>query len=479
MTDPDQPDRSDSPAVAAFLRVDGEPQPDTLAEHPYRRALAGEVHARPPTPIDGPSVITGLAFVEVSTEQSVAWIRHVAADAGRPLGEGDPAHVVLDFPGLRLKWERHGEFFSLALVVPLAEHESALQGASFPSALHALRAGWRASLPGRLVAATDVVLAREVPADSIAATVSRWLNREATSGAHVLDQAATVYTDFTLEAQGRTRWLVFDRGMGALQTARTVQRLLEIEIYRMMALLALPLARTVFSELSRLEAKLAVITAAASNSQPQTQTQTPFASDRLLAAQPRDDRRLLDELTALAADIERSIAAGAFRFPAALAYWEIVRARLSELREQRIDDLRTLTGFMNRRMAPAMNTCAAAAKRQADLSARVERAGAMLRTRVDIAREEQNQRLLAAMDGTARQQLRLQQTVEGLSTAAITYYVVGLIGYFVKPLEPALPAPLQVSWLVAAAVPLVAWGVWQGVHRVREALDKGEREGEA
>jgi uncharacterized membrane-anchored protein len=98
---------------------------------------------------------------------------------------------------------------------------------------------------------------------------------------------------------------------------------------------------------------------------------------------------------------------------------------------------------------------------------------------VDIAREEQNQRLLAAMDGTARQQLRLQQTVEGLSTAAITYYVVGLIGYFVKPLEPALPAPLQVSWLVAAAVPLVAWGVWQGVHRVREALDKGEREGEA
>ena len=36
------------------------------------------------------------------------------------------------------------------------------------------------------------------------------------------------------------------------------------------------------------------------------------------------------------------------------------------------------------------------------------------------------------MNNRARLQLRLQQTVEGLSVAAVSYYVVGLIGYLAK-----------------------------------------------
>ena len=163
-------------------------------------------------------------------------------------------------------------------------------------------------------------------------------------------------------------------------------------------------------------------------------------------------------------------AATAFRYSASQAYWEIVRARVAELREQRLGDLRTLSGFLARRLAPAMNSCAAAARRQEALSARIERAGSLLRTRVDIAREEQNQQLLAAMDRRSKLQLRLQQTVEGLSVAAIAYYVIGLLTYLMKPLNSIWPN-LQTEWVPAALIPVVAYAVWRGVRQIRRRID--------
>ena len=49
--------------------------------------------------------------------------------------------------------------------------------------------------------------------------------------------------------------------------------------------------------------------------------------------------------------------------------------------------------------------------------------------------------LLGAMNRRQQLQLRLQATVEGLSVAAITYYIVGLVGYAAKGLKEggALP----------------------------------------
>ena len=169
----------------------------------------------------------------------------------------------------------------------------------------------------------------------------------------------------------RTRWLVLDQQdmMSPAQTARVVQRLIEIEIYRMTALLAFPLARSAFPELNRIEQRLAEITAA-----------TAALHGRGEPHQTQDEeRRLLDELTGVASEVERSVAATSFRFSAGEAYWNLVQARVREFREQRIGDLRTLGGFLARRLAPAMNSCAAAARRQEELSARIERAMQPLR----------------------------------------------------------------------------------------------------
>ena len=66
------------------------------------------------------------------------------------------------------------------------------------------------------------------------------------------------------------------------------------------------------------------------------------------------------------------------------------------------------------------------------------RAGELLRTRVDVERSAQNQKLLESMDRRADLALRLQETVEGLSVVAISYYAVSLASYLVYPLAEPL-----------------------------------------
>ena len=68
------------------------------------------------------------------------------------------------------------------------------------------------------------------------------------------------------------------------------------------------------------------------------------------------------------------------------------------------------------------------------------------------------------MDRRARLQLRLQQTVEGLSVAAISYYLVGLVGYAAKAAKAtgvALDADLTTGLSIPVVVGLVGFGVWR------------------
>lgn len=126
---------------------------------------------------------------------------------------------------------------------------------------------------------------------------------------------------------------------------------------------------------------------------------------------------------------------------------------------------------MARRLTPAVATCASVSQRLRGLSERVAQASALLSTRVDIARERQNQALLVSMDRRAKLQLRLQQTVEGLSAAAIVYYVVGLAGYLAKAAK-AGGLSVQPDLVVGAAVPAVAFAVIYSLRRARRTLQQ-------
>ncbi len=429
----------------------------TMREHPQRVALVNEVHARPFLTVRSPERASHLAMT--SGEQGAAADRaHLVALCER-YGIAHPApganHFVAELDGYRVKWERHTEFCTWTF----------LKGGAFdvPFARNAIDLAppdWVAGIPGeRIVAVHVALLARERAAPDVD-ELGRWLHADYLVGSEMAGGRALAWTDFRLHADGFGRIVVHDRGLGERQCGRVIQRLLEIETYRTMAMLALPVAREIGPQVTAVDGDLLLIM----NAMP-------------AAGAVAEQRALLDRLTILSATIERATAASAYRFGAARAYAELVAKRVAELREERIEGLQTYREFMDRRFAPALRTCEATSDRLARMSQRLTRAGALLRTRVDLAVEAQNQALLASMDRRAHLQLRLQETVEGLSVAAITYYTVGLVAYALRALDAA-GLHLDKDIATGIAIPVVAFFVWAGLRRFRRSLARAEPAGE-
>jgi len=95
----------------------------------------------------------------------------------------------------------------------------------------------------------------------------------------------------------------------------------------------------------------------------------------------------------------------------------------------------------------------------------------MLNTRIELVTQAINADLLASMDRRASTQLKLQRTVEGLSVAAIAYYVVSLLSYVLKGAAYYVP-PLGSPVALALSAPLVVAAIWLASRRWRRELDQ-------
>jgi uncharacterized membrane-anchored protein len=417
-----------------------------LPLHPDRDLLAGELHARPPLPLATPVAISRLANIGDTAGRGAA-IEHLAVLCRR-YGVTPPApgadFVLADFGRFSLRYERHTEFDGWTFFRPFDAPPGPDPFAE--TAIAAVPTDWLAALPGRTLVASHIAVTRTQGEDE--PPPPGCFVADNLAGASLSAGAATCWTDFRLGPDGFTRLLLQDHGMTGALAGRLAQALWEIETYRMLALLALPEARRAQTSLALASEELAAI------------------AERLPGLSSLDEERhALEQLTNLATMIERQAAMTADRFSAARAYHVLVGKRLQVLREQRLHGLPTLSEYLERRLDPAMATVDAARSRIASLSTRCARAVELLRARVAVAQEAQTQKLLIAMADTGRAQLRLQETVEGLSVAAISYYVLSLLGYAIKPFE--FGGWLRGEAILALLVPLVAGLVWVRMRRRR------------
>jgi uncharacterized membrane-anchored protein len=121
-----------------------------------------------------------------------------------------------------------------------------------------------------------------------------------------------------------------------------------------------------------------------------------------------------------------------------------------------------------------MGLCASTDARLTDIADRINRAVSLARVRVEMHREANNQQLFQALAHRQKLQLRLQQTVEGLSVVAISYYAIGLVGYVAKSAKGlALPGglSLQPDVVTGLAVLPVLLAVALFVRRLRRHFD--------
>jgi uncharacterized membrane-anchored protein len=335
--------------------------------------------------------------------------------------------------------------------------DSALLGATEPELLWALAvdAEWLRQIPGRTVVAVKLVMLEHDISDPHAALAlgQRWLGGGSVVASLLGNGHSIAVTNFRLRPSGFERMLVIAPPQTSdTRAGRISQRLLEMETYRLMALRGLPVAKALAPVLASAETGLAEITGK-------------------LEARLASEGDLLDTLIHVAAGVERATAEHAYRFAATQAYATLVHQRINELREKPIPGTQTLGDFMQRRLTPAIATVAATAQRLASLSQRIERVSALLRTRVDIATEMQNQQLLAKLTKGQDLQLSLQATVEGLSIAAISYYVVSLLLYLAKALKSA-GLPINPELATGALIPIVLLLVWKATQRVHAKLNR-------
>ena len=424
-----------------------------------RATLHNEVHARPPARIRLPAFVVYVAVLNEGISRDAEWahLRQLPGQVDLDLDRLSGHFLRLRFANHTIKWERHTEFTRYSIVQSLPD--AALAGGSEAELLQALVVdpAWLAAIPGRTVAAIMMVMVNgdvdDLPA--MKALAGPWFEGRDTLASLMGLRRSCVMTDFRLRDSGFERLLVVSpANTSEMRAGRLSQRVLELETYRLMALRGLPVAKELSPVLTESETRLAEITARMENTE-------------------ASDQDLLATLISLAARIERATATHMYRFSATQAYHGLVEQRISQLRETPFPGTQTIGDFLQRRLSPAMATVQATAQRLSSLSQRIERASALLRTRVDIATESQNQMLLEKLTKGQELQLRLQSTVEGLSIAAIAYYVVSLVLYAGKAAKAA-GAPVNPEVVAGLLIPLVLGGVWWGTRQIHKKLRADE-----
>jgi uncharacterized membrane-anchored protein len=446
--------------------------PHATFNHALRIPLAAEVHSRPSLRLNGAETLTHLAVYARAEGDAdahqLASQNQLLAGLCRHFGVAPPhpeaRYFFHDFGNFRLQWESHTEFSTYTFAERRAKPVAA-EHAFEQVPLRHVPDEWQLELEGKVMAATHVAL------QQVSASLTEM--RHVFAGNLLVgcdsQNFAKVWTDFAIAPDGFGRVVIQDLGMQYQQAGRLVQRVLEIETYRMMALLGLPQAQQAAPLLNNIEAELARLSAAMSDSGDALSGAPSDVPD--VPDAPDDERELLHKITVLAARIEKLALENSYRFAASKAYYRLVQARIEELRETRIPGVPTIREFMDRRLAPAMNTCESTERRQQALAERIGRSNDLLRTRVGIVQEQQNRRILESLNTRAAQQLRLQQAVEGLSVVAISYYSIGLIAYAGKAMKAA-GVPLNPDVLTGAAMPLMLAVVWLGLRRMHHQVSR-------
>ncbi|WP_024520474.1 DUF3422 domain-containing protein [Bradyrhizobium sp. Tv2a-2] len=415
--------------------------------HPQREAVLNEVHARPFTRLVSSFGVVHLAFLaqgETATRDRRCFVEF-CREHKLPPPDPSAKHHQIGIGQVVLRWEQHSEFATFTWIWSTANNSATRDFGEIADSVQSFIRSLEQS--GQLLVAIKLEVER---GNSPIERAEQIFDRSSLAMASVKDDGAIVASDFRLDELGFTRILVYDLGLTPDDLGALVQRLLEIETYRPMALLGLSVALELAPSVDRIDRRLVEV-----------------LEDMQGAEGLKINNHLLTELTALAASFERGAAGSLFRFGASRAYNELVQSRLSIVESKDVAGYPTWSSFLARRMTPAMRTCAMMEDRQTNLSLKLTRAADLLRTRVDVEIERQNRDLLHAINERTRQQLRLQRTVEGLSVAAIGYYVVSLFGYLAKGAHE-VGLHVEPTFITAAFVPIAVSAIWLISYSIRK-----------
>lgn len=407
--------------------------------HEDRQAAIDEVHARPSMEIVGPAIVVHIAF-SCDKDENISLFSKISGSQADEI----PRYAIDKINNVNVKLERHTEFTTCTLVANNSQNHSSVDDIYRDLLAHR---------PVKILSKCRITIV----------TSAKELAKQNTFGKRVfgglMRGELQVHSTLEKDALNNINYAVLSQNNSSNELGRRVQRLYELETYRIMALIGLPLARRLSGKLTELEDQLNTLTS---------------KLERGASSTELTDQDLFQKLTNLSGMLDGLHSEARFRFSASKAYFEIIDARIMTLTEQEYGDLQTISGFLRSRLEPARATIQSVEKRQATLTDDISRTLTLLRTRIEIEMNVGNQALLKSLDGRYKQQLLISQAVEGLSTIAITYYAIGLLSYFLKAFDKAGQLPVSYTIILAVAVPVIMFAVWYSVRRLRLKLHGSE-----
>ena len=425
-----------------------------LPQHQFRQQVLDEIHTRPFEPVHSPSTILKYIFWSTPEIDAIATLNNWCNARNLKIpDDGERRHLWND-GSAQLIFEAHTEFVTLTWMgdskhIPESDPFSVFGGPAPVMGLliNAVRIDIRKF--GEKGSKQKNIDHIDGEADDTGMLDLHDFEPTSLCVSKCMNGKAQVASDFRQDEFGLTRFLIIDMGMRAIICGALVRRLSEIETYRAVALLGLPEAQRARPIVSSLEKELGEI-----------------FNELNTKKTTQENQNILNQLYRIAMDLETLTIDSQFRFAASRAYHGIVEKRLEAIGEEDHLDYVTLKTFLLKRTTPAIQTCDAIEQRQNALAEKITRASDLLRTQLDLDLQAQNQGLLKALNERSKMQYRLQQTVEGLSVVAISYYAVSLLYYVFKGV--AAPFGLSTNLLVALSVPVVAALVWYAIRRVQK-----------
>ena len=421
-----------------------------------RQSLSEELHARAFYDFDGAGRFIRFVYLVGNDDSAVLnYVNDYLRSRNLSPVQASEKFYRIELDGFALRVERHTEFLTISFVEKGLKVQTGISKDAFREAsLPHMPFAWARNAPTAVFHAIWVEVGGRPPTKLQQSDMLQVLDSRAVASNNFSDAAAQVHFAFDIDSAGYSRVVVFNKSIEAIRMGRIVQRIVEVETYRLLSLLGLATVKAYSTRLTDIEEVLNGLTNDLANEikKPDGQVQ-----------------QLLTVLSSQAADVEDIYSRTSYRLSATKAYLGILTGRLERMQLTRLSGFQGVRGFLDRRMTPAMDSCAAFSERLASLSQRINRAGALLRTQTELVIQRQNRDLLQSMDQRAKHQLRLQQTVERLSIAAVTYYGVGLVGYIAVSL-PIDQWGLSLSYIKAGAVPIIALAVWMAIRKVKETV---------
>jgi len=516
---PDSTWRAPRPDARAFTSVAS--SGSSLTNHPKRYEVASVLHARPWQRIACPSLVSSITTTQkypvlidgVSCPMSAVVDPATAYDRDYKHLKSLCDHFIVASPPhgttfftteigpLSMRWERHTEVctytFTRGLLKDHAIPELRNPFDENHVAVSLVPKPWLKSLPGGVVAATHVVLVEGDPADgwgsgdgsknssSRPSTFETWETAQALllrvkplfnhsemiTGSSLDRGRFRAYSDWRVHGDGFGRFVIHHapddtRAFVSSAAGKATQRIIELDKYRMLSLMGLPFAQALSRNIDALNDEvMEVMDAIQSSEKRESDTGASSRPDQ----NPNLQRNLLSRLTALAATAQKLSAIAHDRFAASAAYTELVNDRVGYLAMDKIPAVPGMASFLKDATNPSLRTCVAVQRRLDKLANSAHLTANIMQTSLTVEQHAQSNENLGQLKATATTQLTMQHNVEGLSTVALTYYSLGVMGYLFKAAAGTVGLPVSTEVALGASIPLVWVAVSAAVRRMKAA----------